>query len=79
MVRLFNLTMTNAKESKKWAPKVNAAQKTFLIDYLWANSKIVERKMSRIKMHYFLLCIYGAYLFLFLINFGRIITNVDNT
>ncbi len=54
-------------------------QKTFLIDYLWANSKLAEGKMSRITMHYFLLRIHRGYLFLFLINFGRITTNVDNT
>ncbi len=69
----------DAKKRKKHAPKVNAVQKTFLIDDLWANSKLVERKIRRITMHCFLLCIHCAYLFLFLINFGRIITNVDNT
>ncbi len=45
IVRLFNLTaMDMKKESKKHTPNVNAPLKTFLIDYIWANSKLVERK-----------------------------------
>ncbi len=38
IVRLFNLTVMDTKESEKHAPKVKAVQKTGLIDYLWANS-----------------------------------------
>ncbi len=48
IVRLFNLTTMDAKENKKHTPKVYAEQKTFFIDYLWANSNFVEKKMSRI-------------------------------
>ncbi len=74
-----NLTMMDVKESKKRAPKVNAGQKTFLIDYLWANSKLVEKKNEQ-NDHALLSFMYSlAYLFLFLINFGRITTNIDNT
>ncbi len=60
IVKLFNFTPMDAKESTKCSPKVNAAQKIFLKDYLWANSKLVERKTSRITVHYFLLHIHCA-------------------
>ncbi len=42
--RLFKLTVMDGKENKKRAPKVNAAQKKFLIYYLWAKFKARWKK-----------------------------------
>ncbi len=46
---LFNLTMMDAKETRKRTLKVNVAQKIFLIDYLWANSKLLKEKWAELQ------------------------------